>query len=119
MPEGKPNMRRPFLLTGFVLLLFATVISPLKAAEDLSEVVSKVAPSVVVVLTYDESKNPVAQGSGFFISKNGDIITNAHVIKGAFYADIKTTDGEVYPVTGVVDDDSDGDLVRLSVDIQS
>jgi S1-C subfamily serine protease len=39
------------------------------------------------------------------------------VIKGAYHAEIKTSNGKSYPVKEIIAKDIDGDLVRLSVDI--
>jgi tetratricopeptide (TPR) repeat protein len=58
-------------------------------------------------------------GSGFFISQNGDVITNYHVIQGADSAEIKTADGKTYPITYIVAGDEQNDIIRLSVNIPS
>ncbi|MDD8032084.1 MAG: tetratricopeptide repeat-containing serine protease family protein [Acidobacteriota bacterium] len=71
----------------------------------------------MLILTYDEDGKVKAQGSGFFISKNGDIITNRHVVEDASKAEIKIGEGKVYAITGIVAEDEEYDLIRASVDI--
>jgi len=55
----------------------------------------------------------------FFISQNGDIITNYHVLQGASSAEVKTSDGKTYPITYIVAEDEQSDIIRLSVNIPS
>lgn len=49
-------------------------------AVDLPKLINKVLPSVVVIVTYKNGE-ALKQGSGFFVTNNGDILTNAHVLK--------------------------------------
>ena len=87
------------------------------AQEKLSEIIKKIEPSTIVILTYGNGGKILGQGSGFFISKDGDIITNKHVLVGAARASIKTSDGQVYPIAGVIAEDKEGDIIRASVTI--
>ncbi len=79
--------------------------------------IKKVEPSIVVILNYDQEGKLRGQGTGFFIDKNGDVITNHHVLQGASRSEVKVYGGESYAVKQVTAEDPDGDLVRLSVDI--
>jgi hypothetical protein len=90
-----------------------------ETTESLPSLIKKIKPSVVIVFTYDGNGNPLSQGSGFFISQNGDIITNYHVLRGANSAEVKTSDGRVHPITYIIAKDEQNDIVRLSVDISS
>jgi tetratricopeptide (TPR) repeat protein len=101
-------------------LLFVTIAifclafsSASLAQEALPAIVKKIQPSIVVILTYDIDKKPIAQGSGFFISKDGDVITNRHVLLGARSVEVKTVDGQAYAVGSIVAEDRNGDLVRI------
>jgi tetratricopeptide (TPR) repeat protein len=87
------------------------------AQENLPAIVKKIQPSVVTVLTHDEDGKDLMQGSGFFIRKDGEIITNRHIFEGASSADIKTAQGQVYHVTGVIAEDKEGDLILVSANI--
>lgn len=56
-----------------------------------------------------------AQGSGFFISSDGYLVTNNHVIANAKKIEIKTTEGKTYPAK-LVGADPKTDLALLKVD---
>ena len=55
----------------------------------ITDIVKASSPAVVLIVTFDASNNPVAQGSGFVISPDGRIATNHHVIEGADSAIVK------------------------------
>lgn len=103
------------------MLPLALVILSANAAycqNNLPELVKQVKPSVVAISTYDAAGEALMTGSGFFLSP-GQVVTNLHVIRGAFRADIKTLDGKgkTYPVAGAVAIDEEGDLALLRVDM--
>jgi len=105
-------------LIVFIIFVFGiSVPSLLLSQENLSEIVKRVKPSTVVILTYDKDDKALKQGSGFFISREGDVITNRHVLEGAIKAEIKTTGGKTCPIKQVLAEDTEGDIVRVSVDI--
>ncbi|MFA5856252.1 MAG: trypsin-like peptidase domain-containing protein [Candidatus Pacearchaeota archaeon] len=60
-----------------------------KTSSDFSGIIEHAVNSVVSVRTN------VAQGTGFIISEDGYVITNAHVLSGAKYAEAITSDKEV------------------------
>lgn len=57
-------------------------------------------------------------GSGFFISPDGWLVTNRHVVGNADKADIRTTDGEIVPARVVARDEKQ-DLALLKADVKS
>jgi hypothetical protein len=69
--------------------------------------------SVVSIIMSDKAGHPVAQGSGFLISKDGWIVTNYHVIKNGNSAMIKLPDGAFFPVDGVVASDKGRDVAII------
>ena len=73
-------------------------------------------PSVVYIEVADASGRVFATGSGFFISADGKLVTNHHVIKGASSATVKTTDGKIHKVLGVYDTNAALDLAVLQVE---
>jgi len=87
------------------------------AQEKLTEIVKKIEPSTVVILTYGKEGKMIGQGSGFFISQSGDIITNGHVLNGVHRAEVKTARGKVYPIMMIVGEDKEADIIRVSVNI--
>ena len=119
MLTGGINMRQlqRFLLPSVTFFFCFIFFLPVLAQERLPEIVKKIEPSTVVILTYDRDGKILSQGSGFFISKSGDIITNRHVLAGANRAEAKTTEGKVYPITLIVAEDKEADIIRASVNI--
>ena len=76
--------------------------------------IAKAANGVIVsIITSDKDGKPVAQGTGFLVSKDGRIVTNYHVIKGASSAIVKLPDGAFYDVDGVVAFDKARDLAVI------
>ena len=90
-----------------------------ESTENLPTIIKRIKPSVVIVFAYDNKGEFLKLGSGFFINQSGDIITNYHVLQGASSAEIKTSDGKTYPITYIVAEDEQNDIIRLSVDIPS
>ena len=62
------------------------------AQENLPELVKRVKPAIVAIVTYDASGAPLMTGSGFFL-RPGQVVTNLHVIRGARRCEVKTLDG--------------------------
>ena len=76
---------------------------------------AQASPSVVRVEVRDRSLKLVGQGSGFFVSGDGWIVTNYHVVKGAHFALVKLANESQYWVEGVGALDRDSDLALLKV----
>lgn len=80
------------------------------------EDIAKKGASVVYVEVYDQNGNATASGSGFIISSDGKIVTNYHVIDGAYSAKVTLNDGTKYDVQGVYGYDKTADIAILKVD---
>ena len=66
-----------------LLLLFALVTArPGYSQENLPELVKRVKPAIVAIVTYDAGGVALTTGSGFFL-RPGQVLTNLHVIRGA------------------------------------
>ena len=101
----------------WVIVLLLSGAGPSYAQEEyLPELVRRVKPSVVSIMTYDARGEKLSKGSGFFISAER-VVTNRHVIDGAFKAEIHTTSGNSYSVRGVLAVDGEGDIALLQIDI--
>jgi tetratricopeptide (TPR) repeat protein len=107
------------LLLALVLFSMVAAIAQ-EAHETLPELIRRVKPSVVAIITYDAKGEVQVTGTGFFI-RPGQIITNLHVVDGAHHAEIRTLDGKgkTYPVAGLLGVDDEGDLAVLSVNLPS
>jgi serine protease Do len=58
--------------------------------------------AVFLIETKDNYGRPVKFGTGFFVSKDGIGITNAHVLQGGRNFSIKTNDGQVYEINEIL-----------------
>jgi len=74
------------------------------------------APSVVLIVDFDNSGRATKQGSGFVAGPDGTVITNYHVIRGAYSEKVRFQDGTTADVLGVLGYSSSEDLaaIRLS-----
>lgn len=84
-----------------------------------SRLVEDVQPAVVTLRTFDPEGNPVGLGTGFFINPQGHLISNYHVLEGAYAATVKTHDGATYDVTHILADNKAVDLIKVAVRIPS
>ncbi len=104
-------------LAWLVLALIIPV--RVEAAQDiLPELVRRIKPSAVAIETFDVKGEKLSRGSGFFI-ENDRIVTNRHVIEGAFRAEVHSSNGTVFPVKGVLAVDAEGDIALLKIDTPS
>ncbi len=109
------------LLSG--VLLFVLIgcsrlyVGPERSPSGLISLVKKVQPAVVTVITYDINRKVSDLGSGFFVDPQGHLITNHHVLKGAYAADVKLSDGKNFPIQQVVSENEAADLIKVRVDI--
>lgn len=83
---------------------------PIGVAPVISEEISKRGYRVHILLPHQKTSNqesaPVAAfGSGFFISGDGVMISNAHVVKGATSIIVRTVDGEKFMAKVVIADE--------------
>jgi tetratricopeptide (TPR) repeat protein len=101
-------------LCWFLLLLLTPL--PIEASQDLlPELVRRIKPSAVAIETFDAHGEKLSRGSGFFVDTDR-IVTNRHVLEGAFRAEVHSSTGAVFPVKGVLAIDAEGDLALLKID---
>lgn len=88
--------------------------------QDISQVASKVAPSVVSISTSVQSARGrvVGQGAGtgVIVGKEGYVMTNNHVIDGASTVAVTTTSGDIYENVKVIGSDPLNDIAFLKID---
>ena len=106
-----------FLILCMIFSFCLVIISSPLALENVPAIVKKIQPSVVGILTYDKEGKVIAQANGFFINKEGDVITHRSLLKGADHADVRTGDRMLYPVRKVLAEDREANLIRVSVEI--
>ena len=80
-----------------------------------SEIYEKVTRATVEIVAYDKSNESIGLGSGFFYNNNGEIITNYHVIEGAYSIKVRITNSQEYIVSSIKGYDIDLDLAVLKI----
>jgi hypothetical protein len=108
----------PPWLALLALFFFAAAPATRAEGESLPELIRRVKPSVVSVITYNAKGEVALTGSGFFV-RPGQVLTNLHVVEGAHRAEVRTFEGKgkTYTVAGLSSVDEDGDLAVLSVEM--
>lgn len=90
--------------------------------EDIANVVKKVSPSVVSILTKSQSDSPFygtqdqeGAGTGIIVSKDGYVMTNNHVVDGASTVSVVLADGTNYDNVKVLGHDPLNDVAFLKI----
>lgn len=65
------------------------------------------------------SNGYISKGTGFFISADGNIVTNYHVIKGANKIEVLAPDGKTYAVTRVLSYNKNIDLAIVKINAKT
>ena len=97
---------------GLNALIFALSLATVQAG-DIPSIVEKTKPAVVEILTFDQQNKPLKTGTGFFVSSDGALLTNFHVISGASSILAKTPTGAVYFLKNVVAGSESDDVAKL------
>lgn len=110
-----------FLLAAAFAALFSTACSnssaPVQHPWPLTQMVPSIQKSVVTIAAFNMEGEIKAIGSGFFIHRDGTLVTNYHVLEDAYAAEIKTAAGNKYPVKSVIAHNQFVDLIKVRVDI--
>jgi tetratricopeptide (TPR) repeat protein len=83
--------------------------------KDLPTLFSQTRKSIVLIKTFNANNEMIGQGSGFFIGREGIMVSNRHVFRNAHHAEVQGVSGK-FAVQKVLEAHSDYDLVRLQVD---
>jgi hypothetical protein len=75
--------------------------------------IAKDADGAVVSIVIGNEDHPIAQGTGFFVSKDGVIVTNYHVIENGDRAIVKLPDGTSFRVDGMLAFDKHRDVALI------
>jgi S1-C subfamily serine protease len=79
-----------------ILILVAPLAVVAVHATDIPALVQKAKHAIVEIVTLDQQNNVLKTGTGFFISPDGVLLTNYHVISGGSPIMAKTPSGAVY-----------------------
>jgi tetratricopeptide (TPR) repeat protein len=115
---ARPTLYR--LVSGVAAILLSACSGagpPRQELWHLHNLVAQIQKSVVTVAALDTKNHVLRIGSGFFIGRDGTLVTNDHVLEGAYQAAIKTADGEKYPIDKVIARNPLIDLIKVRVQI--
>ena len=65
------------------------------------------------VIASDANWSPIRTGTGFFVSADGDLLTNFHVIQGAAHISARTNKGAIFLFERVIAESADSDVALL------
>src|SRR5271165_4871739 len=100
-------------LTLVLLIEIGSVEATAQSAQlrkDIPSIAKAANGSIVSIVMSDKDGKPIAQGSGFLVSKDGLIVTNYHVISEGSSAIVKLPDGAFYVVEGMLGSDKARDV---------
>ncbi|WP_394823897.1 S1C family serine protease [Pendulispora albinea] len=101
------------LLPHVSLAAAVSLPSRTAAAFETKELAAKARPSVVLLTIHDRGDRPVARGTGFFVSKDGRVVTNQHVIDHASKVVATLADGRDVVAKGILAEDSVQDIAII------
>ncbi len=103
------------------LIVLTVMISPSLLSSNtaygasVADIAEMASPSVVIIIAYDITGAETGQGSGFFIDDSGRIITNAHVMKDAYSAEV-FSESNYYADIAVLKRDEELDIAVIQVE---
>jgi S1-C subfamily serine protease len=100
------------LVILLMLLLSPGVILPQILSP--ADIMEKYGKAVVVILTIKAEKE-ISLGSGFIIRSDGVIVTNYHVIEGAYPAQVKLKSGDIYDDIGIINIEKRKDIAIIKI----
>lgn len=93
--------------------------TPQTPPPEFKRIAQKIEPAVTELTVFDISGQLLRNGTGFFISRDGQILTSASTVEGAAHGVAKSPDGKIRNVSGVIASSPDLDLAVLRADTQT
>ncbi len=111
-------MRTRYIFWPFlVVIICLSFLSPAaQAAPELKDVLKKIEPAVGIVWVHNQKGEVRGHGSGFFLTADGEFVTNRHVLQGAYSAYVEMASGKKYRVTKVLASHPQLDMVKVMVE---
>ena len=85
---------------------------------ELTNLESAVRPAVIWVSTFDPKGNLLRTATGFFISADGKLATTARALEGGANGVVKTADGGIYNISGILTSSKELDLAILQAEVK-
>ena len=96
-----------------LLIFLAVCIAFEGRATTTPEIVAKAKPAVLQVIASDSNWSPIRTGTGFFVSADGDLLTNFHVIQGATHISARSDKGAIFVFEKLIAGSADSDVALL------
>ena len=72
------------------------------APPDFQKAANRVAPAVILISVFDSSGKLLRNGTGFFVSDDGRLVTSWSLVEGGAHAVAKTSDGQIFNIPGIL-----------------
>jgi serine protease Do len=101
-----------YLSPSLILVLLVFFKTSLRA-DPIPEIVAKAKPAIVEIVSSDAKGSPKTQGTGFFVSPDGLVVTNRHLIEGANSITAVSNTGAIFLFERVVSQPAGADIAVL------
>jgi serine protease Do len=109
------RFRFPHIFLFFLFLPALTSRVQCQTASSVSDVAKQHSIEIVQIIAHDKQGKDRGTGSGFIVKSEGVIVTNYHVIDGAYSASVKIANGDIYDGAFIIDADKRKDLAILKI----
>jgi TonB family protein len=88
----------------------------LTPSAEMQKTVKKIGPAIISISVFGPSGQLLHTGTGFYISGDGQFVTNWHAVDGGAHAVAKSVDGKIRNVVGVISSSPELDLAVLKAE---
>lgn len=104
-------MKKPFIFSASILAL--TIAHG--QGNNLTTKIPRLKPAIFLITTFDNNRDILGTGTGFFIDSLGTGVSCYHVFEGASSAVIKTSNGKEYAITNIISQSKEHDQLKFSI----
>lgn len=108
------HIKKPFFLIISILIISSFICAEQNILA-VSQIVEKYGKAIVLIATVKGEEGTIGLGSGFIVNPSGVIITNYHVIKGAYPVVVKLVNGDIYDDISIINTDERRDIAIIKV----
>jgi len=100
-----------------LLVMMCCLILPAVAQKNAPKWLEKQRKAVVTITTYGKENKALHNGTGFFVSETGEVLSGYTLFKGAERATVTDTEGNIYPVTSIMGANDLYDVIRVKANV--
>jgi TPR repeat protein len=104
------------IIIALILAVIAAVLIEKYSESSKRNRITENSKAIATVVPLDKDRKPIGQGSGIFITPNGALVTNYHVIKDATSVLAKLSSGAFYERKGMIGIDKYTDIAIIQFD---